>query len=91
MNWSLNYSKDAYQFIVKNHIEDLVIDLVKKFLQGRNNPENQVDVKKLFGKWEGYYRIRKGSIRIIFSLSYSEKIIFINKIDNRGDAYKDKN
>jgi mRNA interferase RelE/StbE len=47
-----------------------------------------VDVKKLTGDWTGYYRLRKGKIRIIFSLNKSEKSLYVEKIDYRGDVYK---
>jgi len=45
-------------------------------------------VKKLKGSWTGYYRIRKGKIRIIFDVDYKNKTVFIEKIDFRGDVYK---
>lgn len=45
-------------------------------------------MKKLKGSWAGYYRIRKGKIRIIFDVDYKNKAVFIEKIDFRGDVYE---
>lgn len=47
-----------------------------------------IDIKKLSGEWEGYYRLRKGKIRIIFEINKTQRILFIEKVDFRGDVYK---
>ena len=47
-----------------------------------------IDLKKLVGNWEGYYRIRIGKMRIIFDMSKEGKEIFVEKVDHRGDVYK---
>jgi len=47
-----------------------------------------VDIKKLYGKWQGYYRLRRGKIRIIFEVNKSAKVLYIEKVDFRGDVYK---
>lgn len=51
------------------------------------NPDNaELDIKKLEG--EPYYRMRVGNWRIIFDRQDEVKIIAIEKIKPRGDAYK---
>ena len=45
-----------------------------------------IDLKKLVGDWEGYYRLRKGKLRIIFELNKNERVLFVEKIDFRGDV-----
>nr|MBC8362975.1 hypothetical protein [Candidatus Desulfatibia profunda] len=47
-----------------------------------------VDVKKLKGDWQGFYRIRKGKLRIIFELNFQEHLICVARIDHRGKVYK---
>lgn len=47
-----------------------------------------IDIRKLKGEWSGYYRIRKGKLRIIFTIEKENKIIFIERIDYRGEVYK---
>jgi len=43
--------------------------------------------KKMQGK-VGFFRIRKGDLRIIYSIDDKEKIIVIAIIGNRKDVYK---
>ena len=47
-----------------------------------------VDVKRLSGAWAGYYRVRSGRIRIIFSFDAEELRAFVEVVDYRGDVYK---
>lgn len=52
-----------------------------------DNPDNpELDVKKLEG--EPYWRLHVGGWRIIFDRQDAVKIIAIEKIKPRGDAYK---
>ena len=61
---------------------------LSKFIKRTKDKDINVDVKKLKGSWAGYYRIRKGKIRIIFDVDYKNKAVFIEKIDFRGDVYE---
>jgi len=47
-----------------------------------------VDLKRLSGEWNGFYRVRVGRIRIIFAADMSEHTIFVEIIDYRSGAYK---
>jgi mRNA interferase RelE/StbE len=40
------------------------------------------------GDWSGNYRIRVGSIRVIFWFDENEDIIYIDHIGSSGDVYK---
>ncbi|HQU99199.1 MAG TPA: type II toxin-antitoxin system RelE/ParE family toxin [Nitrosomonas sp.] len=53
---------------------------------GRNPDDNSLDIKKLEG--EPYFRLRVGNWRIIFERHDVVKIIAVEKIKSRGDAYK---
>lgn len=51
------------------------------------DPDSEIlDVKKLIG--EDYWRLRVGSWRIIYGRDDIVRIIKIEKIKSRGDAYK---
>lgn len=50
--------------------------------------ETSVDIKKLKGKWKGFYRVRSGRMRIIAEFNFENSIVFIEEIDWRGNAYK---
>ena len=88
MKWKIEYSRDALKFIKKQNIHEEIREEMKKFLMRLKGENINIDVKKLIGDWEGYYRLKKGKIRIIFSLNKNEKSLFIEKIDFRGDVYK---
>ena len=53
---------------------------------GRNPDDNSLDIKKLEG--EPYFRLRVGNWRVIFERLDVVRIIAIEKIKPRGDAYK---
>ena len=53
---------------------------------GRNPDDVSLDVKKLEG--EPYFRLRVGNWRVIFDRQDVVKIIAVEKIKPRGDAYK---
>ena len=53
---------------------------------GENPDDPLLDIKRLQG--EPYYRLRVGQWRIIFDRDDEVKIIAIEKIKSRGDAYK---
>ena len=55
-------------------------------LLGQNPDSSELDIKPLEG--EPYYRLRVGSWRVIFDRQDEVKIIAIEKIKPRGDAYK---
>jgi mRNA interferase RelE/StbE len=88
MKWRIEYSRDAEKFIEKHNIRDKVREELKKFLLKVKGENINLDIKKLSGEWEGYYRIRMGKIRIIFEPDKNRQLLFVEKIDFRGDVYK---
>ncbi|WP_164502706.1 type II toxin-antitoxin system RelE family toxin [Nitrosomonas oligotropha] len=53
---------------------------------GRNPDDSSLDIKKLEG--ESYFRLSVGSWRVIYERHDIVRIITIEKIKPRGDAYK---
>jgi len=88
MTWRIDYSKDAHKFIQKNKIQDDVSGELKKFLLRLKGVDINIDLKKLAGDWDGYYRLRKGDVRIIFAINKQEKALYVEKVDLRGRVYK---
>ncbi len=93
MNLEIAYSKSALSFIDKNQdtltrdeSDTLIIKAVKKIYK---LSIESVDLKALKGE-KSVYRIRKGSIRIIFGLNKNGNISVasVNNIDFRGGVYK---
>lgn len=58
----------------------------KIYQLGLNPDDPALDVKRLQG--EPYYRLRVGDWRVVFDRQDAVKIIAIERIKPRGDAYK---
>lgn len=74
----INYSKQAAKFFSKQDktTQKRLINAINKLPNG--------DVRKLQGRTG--YRLRVGDFRIIFDINGN--ILYIEKIDNRGQIYK---
>ncbi len=88
MTWKIEYSKDVHRFIQKNKLTAEVSEELKKFLLKLKGVDVNINLKKLVGDWDGYYRLRKGEIRIIFEIKRQEKALYVEKVDLRGSVYK---
>lgn len=88
MKWGIDYSREALKFIEEQNVGIQVKEELERFLIKMKGENINVDVKKLPGNWTGYYRLRKGSLRIIFEIDKTEKVLFVEKIDFRGGVYK---
>ena len=88
MKWAVEYSRDADRFIQAEGIQGEVRRQIEGFLRKLRGEPVNIDVKKLKGEWKGYFRIRKGKLRIIFSINMSSRSMYVERIDFRGDAYK---
>lgn len=91
---AVKFRKQALKFLQKTKVEDanqiqiqlkqLIIAIEEKSII----PFNELDIKKLKGKWQGFYRLRIGKIRVIFSVDLDTLDIEIDNIGARGDIYK---
>ena len=88
MKWRIDYSRYAEKSIEKQNIRLEAREELKKFLMKIKGENVNIDIKKLSGEWEGYYRLRKGKLRIIFEPNKTDKVLFVERIDFRGDVYK---
>jgi mRNA interferase RelE/StbE len=88
MKWRIKYSRAAEKFIDKQDVHIEVREELKKFLIKIKGGNVNIDLKTLVGDWEGYYRLRKGKLRVIFEVNKNERVIFVERIDFRGDVYK---
>lgn len=89
MKWQIGFSKNSLRFLKANHIEEIfVIEKIKNTLRKFNGENINIDIKKLKGEWEGFYRIRDGKTRIIVEFNFDEYLVHIEEIDWRGNSYK---
>ena len=93
MKLKILYRKIAIKFIKKNlskiskkDIDELIIKAMKKIIY---KEDTNIDLKRMISN-DGFFRIRKGNMRIIFSYSSDGDIIvsLIEDIGFRGDIYK---
>lgn len=89
MDWSIGVSRQAEKFLSHNHLPDSFLsESLTKAILRFSGEAVVVDLRRLSGEWEGFYRIRVGKIRIIFSANMREHNIFVEVVDYRGRAYK---
>lgn len=89
MSWRIDFSSEAVKFLRHNHTEENdIIEHIKRAIRKFNGEDISVNIKKLGGTWEGFYRIRSGKMRIIVEFQFEHSRAYIEKIDWRGSAYK---
>ena len=93
MEWTIKYHKNARRFLenLDKHRRELVLnrlnELKSSFREGIF-PIRSMDIKKLKGKWRGFFRLRVGEMRVIFRVDISRKEILVYNIHFRGRVYQ---
>jgi mRNA interferase RelE/StbE len=88
------FRKKAIKFLEKSDTEDVetIREQINKIVIAVEEqgiiPFNELDIKKMKGEWEGFYRLRVGKNRIIFTVDIENKNLDIYVIGTRGDIYK---
>lgn len=89
MNWQIDFSANSLKFLKQNNLEEnFIIGKVKLVLRKFRGENININVKKLRGEWEGFYRIRSGRLRIIVEFQFERNYVYIEEIDWRGNVYK---
>ena len=83
--YKLIYHKDALKFLAKQ--EKAVQERIAQGLRSLLKIPPEGDIKPLKG-YPGVYRLRIGSLRILFEINHIEKFVYIRAIDSRGGIYK---
>ncbi len=92
MEWKLIYHRNAIKFLKKlekekrEHILGKLYELVNSMEKGIF-PIRTMDIKRLKGKWEGFFRLRVGELRIIFRIDVESKKILVYNIHFREKSY----
>lgn len=93
MEWTIKYHKNARKFLenLDKNRRELVLnklnELKSSFREGIF-PIRSMDIKKLKGKWMGFFRLRVGEMRVIFRVDISRKEILVYNIHFRGRIYQ---
>jgi mRNA interferase RelE/StbE len=65
------------------------LDQIDDFFSAKSIlPFSDFDLKKMKGEWVGFYRLRIGSMRIIFKVDEKSQTVDVYKMGSRGDVYK---
>ncbi len=72
---------------LKSGIQDSILELLH-VLENEPIPYSNYDVVKLRGR-DNVYRVRIGSIRVIYSIDWTDKQISVDRIGPRGSVYQD--
>jgi mRNA-degrading endonuclease RelE of RelBE toxin-antitoxin system len=93
MKLQINYPRQAQKFFTRHSsvltVEEADVLIAKAMKQILRLENTNVDVRALKGNRRGYYRIRTGAVRIIFSYHHGIVIIVtVEAFDFRGQVYK---
>lgn len=91
MNWTIKLSSKAEKYFnrlgkdTKQRVKGELLHLSQ-----RDNPVDHIAVKPLTGQLKGFYRLKIGDYRVVFSILKETAIIAVVNIALRGDVYKNK-
>ncbi|MEH2180819.1 type II toxin-antitoxin system RelE family toxin [Nostoc sp.] len=91
---AIKFRKKAIKFLEKVNPEDVenIREQIKQIVIAVEDqgiiPFTELDIRKIKGDWEEFYRLRIGKNRIIFTVDIDSKDIEIYAIGARGDVYK---
>ena len=74
---------------IKQHIDPKLYDKIVNIVypQLRSNPYFGTNIKKLKGKFEGYYRYRVGNYRLFYLIEDEKVLIVVTDFRHRQNAY----
>ena len=82
MQYEILFDKPAQKFILKQTQAQRI-----RLLTAINKLPNEGDRKTMKG-YPGYYRLRVGDYRVIYTVEDKRLIVRVVNIGNRGDVYK---
>ena len=91
---AVKFRKQAVKFLQKANSEDVakiqnqLNQLLIAIEQQGIIPFTELDIKKMRGDWEGFYRLRVGKMRVIFIVDFDSAELEVYTVGTRGDVYK---
>ena len=92
---AIKFRKNAVKFLAKAdpgdiaRIQEKLSQLLLLVEAKGIIPFTELDIKKMKGDWEGFYRLRIGKVRLLFTIDAASGDIEVHTIGSRGDIYKD--
>ncbi|KAA0257500.1 type II toxin-antitoxin system RelE/ParE family toxin [Deferribacter autotrophicus] len=94
MSYTLKFAPQTKKDLKKLpvYIQKFILNSLKEFA---NNFSNEYEaeliktgkIKKLKGEWEGFYRLRLRTYRVIYQKNANELVILIIRISHRKNIY----
>ena len=90
---AVKFRKQAIKFLQRANSEEvakiqiLIRQLVLTVEEQGIIPFNDLDIKKMKGEWDGFYRLRVGKNRVVFTVRIDSGEVEIYTIGARGDVY----
>lgn len=86
---TVKFHRRARQYFkrLQPSLQEAIKEKLRKLAE---NPENYPGVKKMEGRWAGFYRIRQGNLRIIYLHHQEKNLVLVTHIAPRGDIYKSR-
>ncbi|MCY7275197.1 MAG: type II toxin-antitoxin system RelE/ParE family toxin [Phormidesmis sp. CAN_BIN44] len=90
---AIKFRKQAIKFIEKaapetlSRVQERLNQLLISVEEQSIIPFAELDIKQMKGDWDGFYRLRVGKVRLIFTVDLASGDIEIYAIGNRGDVY----
>jgi mRNA interferase RelE/StbE len=90
---AIRFRKQAIKFIEKadsitlKQIQDRLNQLSTAVEEQGIIPFTELDIKQMKGEWDGFYRLRIGKIRLIFTVNTAVGDVEVYAIGSRGDIY----
>lgn len=91
---AIKFRKQAIKFIEKadpdtiGRVQEKMNQLLTSVEEQSIIPFTELDIKQMKGEWEGFYRLRIGKVRVIFTVDTISGDIEVYSIGDRGDVYK---
>lgn len=87
MTYSIEFNKDALKYLQKQDkaTRSRIVRLLHTL--SANPYHHELDIKRMQGTSQEY-RLRVGSLRIVYSIENNNLLIYVIKIGSRGDVYK---
>ena len=88
--YNIDIHNNAYKFITSLNNSETIFSKIKLLKHFKSREKLDLDIKKLQGqnKNKNLYRLRIGTIRIIFQVINEKNIIYIRAVDYRGNIYQ---
>jgi mRNA interferase RelE/StbE len=84
MAYEIQINREAAKYLKK--LDQATRNRIKLALEGLKQNPPLGDIVP-FKEMPGYYRLRVGSYRALFTVNHSDRIIFIRTIGSRGNVY----